>query len=149
MEETVTMRKDIVSMIFTVAALSANVACDRQGIEEPQKEQPGGPVPQGQQGAVPQGQQTEAERAQAESQKKMADDAQFNKEREDFRRNLDYSLTDADAKISTLEHKAKSAAGPEKAKLDAALPPIHTQRRAIDLQLRAIDNASRANWEET
>jgi flagellar biosynthesis GTPase FlhF len=131
------MRKDIFSTILTVFALSGSVACDKQGIEERQKEQTPGSA------ARTQTQQTEAERAKA------AEQDQFNKEREDFRRSLENELADVDAKITTLERSARTAVGTAKGKLDAALPSIHEQRRAIDMQLRAIGTASRTTFEET
>jgi hypothetical protein len=88
--------------------------------------------------------------AQAEADMKIAAaQGDFSKRREDFRHKLESDVIDLDKKIDVLEAKSKTATGKGKADLDANLAVIRTQRAKLATDVRGLETASAATWDDT
>lgn len=86
--------------------------------------------------------------AQVEADKKIADvQKDFSKTREDYRHDVQTKLDDLDKKISDLDAKAKKETGNTKAKLDANLPSLHTQRAAFGKDFASLQTDTAATWD--
>ncbi len=128
------------------AALMANAACDKPGVEEQQKEQRAAQDNADQQQRAAR----ESASAQADMNDKVASArADFERTREDFRRDKQTDLDELDAKIASLENKERAATGKAKADLDAKLPNIRAERAAFGADLRNVDATTAATWDDT
>jgi hypothetical protein len=66
-------------------------------------------------------------------------------QRQDFAQTIRQQLTEMDQQIADLAAQAKSRGG---AVSDRALANIRASRRAVDRNLRRVDAATTANWEQ-
>ncbi len=127
------------------AALMTNIACDKPGVEEQQKEQKAAQDNADQQNRAAR----ESASAQADMSQKVASaQADFDKTREDYRHSRQTDLDDIDAKIAKLEAKATTATGKAKADLDAKLPSIRAQRASIGADLRSLQMSTASTWDD-
>ncbi len=86
--------------------------------------------------------------ARAEEDKKVADaQANFVKMREDYRHQVNESLTTVDKRISDLEAKSKTAKGKTKTDIEGALPNIHSLRESVTTEYRSLELASALTWD--
>ena len=91
---------------------------------------------------------TKTTSAQVEADKKIADaKLSFAKTREDYRHDVQTKLDDLDKKIVDLDAKAKKATGSAKAKIDANLPVIRTQRDLFAKDFASIDRDTTSTWD--
>ncbi len=85
--------------------------------------------------------------AQQEVNQKVAEaNANFAKDREDYKNKMQSQLDDADKKIAELENKEKRASTKVKTELDTLLPEIRGKRDALRTDMRQLDNVTSANW---
>jgi septal ring factor EnvC (AmiA/AmiB activator) len=128
------------------AALLMNVACDKPGVEEQQKEQKAAQDNADQQNRAAR----ESASAQADMNQKVASaQADFDKTRENYRHDRQSDLDDLDAKIAKLESNERTATGKAKADLDAKLPSIRAQRASFGADFRAIQATTAATWDDS
>jgi chromosome segregation ATPase len=126
------------------AALTAVTACDKPGVTEQQKEQKAAQDNADQQERAAR----ESASAQADMNQKIASaQADFENSREDYRHTRQTGLDDIDAKIAKVEAKAATATGKAKADLDAKLPSIRAQRASFGSDVRALQSATSATWD--
>jgi hypothetical protein len=129
-----------------VAALLMNVACDKPGVEEQQKEQQAAQNNADQQNRAAR----ESASAQADMNQKVASaQADFDKTRENYRHDRQADLDDLDAKIAKLEAKERTATGKAKAELDAKLPSIRAQRASFGADFRTLQATTATTWDDS
>jgi hypothetical protein len=131
--------------VALAAALLTNVACDKPGVAEQQKEQKAAQDNAEQQDRAGH----ESANAQADmNQKVVAAQADFEHSRESYRHDKQSDLDDVDAQIAKLEVKATTATGKTKEKLDSTLPAIRAQRASFASDFRAIQSTTASTWDD-
>lgn len=87
---------------------------------------------------------------QAEADKKIgAVQADFAKQREDYRHEMQGDLDSLNKSVTELEAKEKTATGKARADLDAVLPFLKVRRDTFTDDLRAIESADVLMWDST
>ena len=74
--------------------------------------------------------------------------ADFDRARDDYRRDKQQDIDSLDAKIASLETKERTATGKVKADLDAKLPAIRAERASFGADFRGLQATTAASWDD-
>ena len=130
-----------------VALLSAPLlACDRPGDKEQNAE--GRANLQAQEARDDAARKAAA--AQAEADQKIAlARIELEKTRDDYRASRQGDVANLNKKLADLEAKDKTATGQTRADLDVKLPFVRAQRDAFVADMKSLDSATAATWDDT
>ncbi len=134
-----------IGMLAVTAGLLGNVGCDKAGAAEQQKENTASQDNLAAQSRAAQ----ESVNAQAQMNDKVATaQADFERTRGEYRRDRQRDLDDVDAKIATIESRAKQATSVTRDHLEQSLAQVRLQRSAFAADVRAIDAVSASTWDD-